>query len=182
MEVARHLEKLLKSRREIRETRGTRGVEANLPKSQHRRKLGIEREVTTLIRVGRIVTAPTLTILSRRAMLVPVDPLTPVSVQNRTDLEMRGDTAEVRFEATADTGLNVLERTTSTTERTHPCNILERFHDHLYLMSPMLRKPWTLLSMLPIKLGRKMSALNELDLIACLRDQSWLTGQWWWSA
>jgi hypothetical protein len=151
-------------------TRGTKGVKSNLPRSQQW-KVDIEREVTTLIRVGRIVTAPTLTTLSRGAMLVPVDLMTPVSVQNHTDLEMRGDTAEVRFEATADTGLNILD-TTSTTERTHPCNILERFHDHLYLRSPMLRKPLTLLSTLLIKLGRKISAPKELDLIAFLRDQS----------
>jgi len=151
---------------------GTRGVKANLPRSQHRREVGIEREVTTLIRVGRIVTAPTLTTLSRGAMLVPVNPLTPVSVQNRTDLEMRGDTAEVRFEATADTGLNVVQRTTSTTERTHPCNILVRFHDHLHLRSPMLRKPVTLSSMLLIKLGGKINAPKLLDLIAFLRDKS----------
>jgi len=158
--------------------KGTRGVKANLPRSQHRREVGIEREVTTLILVGRIVTAPTLTTLSRGAMLVPVNPLTPLSVQNRTDLEMRGGTAEVRFEATADTGLNV---DISTTERTHPCIILVRFHDHLHLRSPMLRKLVTLLSMLPIKLGGKISAPKELDLIAFLRDQSWLSGQWWWS-
>jgi hypothetical protein len=87
---------------------------------------------------------------------------------------MAGDIIEVQFEATANTGLNVFERTTSKTERTHLCNILERYGNHLYLTSPKLFQELTP-STLPIKLGRKMSALNELDLIAYRR------GPLWWS-